>query len=50
MGRERSGKAIYVFGDTWVLGPPAEGGQEEGDNVGGLKAAAAALEAREKVA
>ena len=34
----------------WVLVPPAEGGQEEGDNVGGLEAAAAALEAREKFA
>ena len=42
-------KTINVLGDAWVLGPPAEGYQEKGDNVGGLEAAAAALEAREKV-
>ena len=33
----------------WVVGPPDEGGAEEGDNVGGFGAAAAALEASEKV-
>ena len=42
-------ETIYVLGDAWVFGPPAEGGREEGDNVGGLEAAAAALEACEKV-
>ena len=42
-------ETIYVLGDAWVFGPPAEGGREEGDTVGGLEAAAAALEACEKV-
>ena len=43
-------EAIYVFVDEWILGPPSEGGQEEGDYVGGLKAAAADLEVHKKVA
>ena len=43
-------EAIYVLGNVWVLGPPAEGGREEGDNVRGLEDTAAALEAREKFA
>ena len=43
-------EAIDIFWDAWVLGPQAKGGREEGDDVGGLKSAAAALEARERVA
>ena len=33
----------------WVIGPPAEGGGEEGENVGGFEAAAATLEPIEKL-
>ena len=43
-------QSIHVFRNARVLGPPAEGGREEGDDVCGLEAAAAALEAREEVA
>ena len=41
---------VDVFTNSRILGPPAEGCREEGDDVCGLKAAAAALEAREEVA
>ena len=41
---------VDVFRNSWILGSPAEGRQEEGDDVCGLEAAAAALEAREEVA
>ena len=41
-------KMIDVLEEVWVFGPPAEGGGEEGNNVGGFEAAAAALEASEK--
>ena len=40
---------VNVFMYSWILGPPAEGRREEGDDVCGLEAAAAALEAREEV-
>ena len=40
---------IDLLGDTWVFGPPAEGGGAEGDDVGGFEAAAATLEASENV-
>ena len=40
---------IHLFRNTRVLGPPAEGGLEEGDDVCGLEAAAAALEAHKEV-
>ena len=42
-------KTIDVLGYAWVVVPPAEGGGEEGDNVGGFEDADAALEASEKV-
>ena len=42
-------ETINVLGDAWVVGPPAEGGGEEGYDVGGFEAAAAALEASKKV-
>ena len=42
-------ETIDVLGDAWVVGPPAEGGGKEGDDVGGFEAAAAALEASKKV-
>ena len=34
-------ETIDVLGDAWVVSPPAEGGGEEGDDVGGREAAAA---------
>ena len=40
---------VDVFRNSRILVPPAEGGREEEDDVGGLEAAAAALEARGKV-
>ena len=43
-------KTVDVLGDARVVGPPAERGGEEGDDVGGLEAAAAALEAGKKSA
>ena len=42
-------ETIDVLGDAWVVGPPAEGGREEGDDVGGFEAADAALDESEKV-
>ena len=39
---------IDILWDAWVVVPPVEGGGEEGDDVGGFEAAAAALEANEK--
>ena len=41
---------VDVLGDARVVGPPSERGGEEGDDVGGFKAAAAALESGKKVA
>ena len=43
-------EAVDVLGDTRVVGPPAEHGRQEGDDIGGLEAAAAVLEAVEDVA
>ena len=43
-------KAVDLLGDAQVVGPPAEHGRQEGDNVGGLEAAADVLEAVEEVA
>ena len=43
-------ETVNVLGDARVVGPPAERGREEGDNVGGLEDAAAAFETGEKVA
>ena len=40
---------VDVLRNSWILGPLAEGLREEGDDVCGLEAAAAALEAREEV-
>ena len=42
-------ETLDVLRDARVVGPPAERGGEEGDDVGGFKAAAATLEASEKV-
>ena len=43
-------ETIEVLRDARVVGPPSERGREEGDDVGGLEAAAAALESGKKVA
>ena len=43
-------ETVDVLGDARVVGPLAKRGREEGDDVGGLEAASAALEAGEKVA
>ena len=43
-------KAVHVLGDARVVDPPAKHGEQEGENVGGLEAAAAVLEADEEVA
>ena len=43
-------EAIDILWDVWVLGPLAEGGREEGDDVGGLNTTTAALQACEEVA
>ena len=42
-------KPVNVFRYSWILGPPAEGRREEGDDVCGLEAATASLKAREEV-
>ena len=43
-------EAVVVLGDARFVGPPAKHDGQEGDNVGGLEAAAAILEAVEEVA
>ena len=43
-------EAVDVLGDTRVVGPPTKHGGQEGDDVGGLKAAAAVLESVKEVA
>ena len=43
-------EAVDVLGDARVVGPSAEHGRQERDNDGGLKDAAAVLEAVEEVA
>ena len=43
-------ETVDVLGEARVVGPPAERSREKGDDVGGLEAAAAALESGEKVA
>ena len=40
---------VNILGYSWILGPPAEGCREEGDDVCGLEVATATLEAREEV-
>ena len=40
---------VKIFRYSWILGPLAEGCQEEGDNVCGLETVAAALKAHEEV-
>ena len=42
-------EAVHVLGDAQVVGPPAEHGRQEGDNIGGLEAAATILEEAEEV-
>ena len=42
-------KAVDVLGDARVIGPPAEHGGQEGDDVGGVEASTAVLEAVEEV-
>ena len=43
-------KTVKVLGDTQVIGPPAKHVLKEGDDVGGLEDAAAAVETGEKIA
>ena len=43
-------ETVNVLGDARVVRPPAEHGRKEGDDVGGLEAAAAAFEMGEKIA
>ena len=43
-------EAVDVLGDAQVIAPPANHGGHEGDDVGGLEAATAVIEAVEEVA